>query len=58
MTRRLEYPTPRVQVLIRLTPKDLLTLKTEARHLHLSVNRVIEQAVHDWVIREAGSTTP
>lgn len=54
MGRPTEYHTPRVQVLIRLTPTDLLTIKTESRHLGISVNRLIERAVQDWIIREAG----
>lgn len=54
MARLLEYPTPRVQVVIRLKPTDLLHLKAEARHLHISFNRLIERAVTDWIIREAG----
>lgn len=56
MARLLEYPKPRAQVHIRLTLSDLLTIKVEARHLKISVNRLIERAVHDWIIREAGET--
>lgn len=56
MARRLEYPTPRVGVFIRLKPTDILTLKAEARHLRISFNRLIERAVTDWIIREAGAT--
>lgn len=54
MARPTEYHHPRVQVLIRLVPADLLILKTEARHLGISVNRLIERAVQDWIVREAG----
>lgn len=55
MGRKTEYPTPRVQVLLRLTPADLLTLKVEARHLGISLNRLIERALQDWILREAGA---
>jgi predicted DNA binding CopG/RHH family protein len=55
MARPTEYETPRVQVLIRLVPPDLLVIKTEARHLGISVNRLIERAIQDWILREAGA---
>ena len=58
MPRPTEYPGPRVQTLIRLQPQDLLTLKVEARHLGISLNRLIERAIQDWIIREAGERTP
>lgn len=45
---------PRVQVLIRLAPADLVALKVEARHLGISLNRLVERACQDWLIREAG----
>ena len=56
MARPTEYATPRVQVLVRLTPTDLLHAKVEARHLGISVNRLIERALQDWLVREAGET--
>jgi hypothetical protein len=56
MGRPTEYETPRIQVLVRFVPADLLVVKTEARHLGISVNRVIERAVQDWIMREAGET--
>ena len=49
MVRRLEYPTPRIGIFIRLTPTDILTLKAESRRRHKSVNRIIEEAIHDWI---------
>jgi predicted DNA binding CopG/RHH family protein len=55
MARLVEYTTPRVQVLIRLQPRDLLIVKTEARHLGISVNRLIERAIQDWIARDAGA---
>lgn len=55
MARPTEYETPRVQVLVRLVPRDLLLVKAEARHLGISVNRLIERAVQDWIVREAGA---
>jgi hypothetical protein len=54
MGRPTEYETPRIQVLVRFVPADLLLVKAEARHLGISVNRLIERAVQDWIIREAG----
>ena len=54
MGRPTEYETPRIQVLVRFVPTDLLLVKAEARHLGISVNRLIERAVQDWIIREAG----
>jgi hypothetical protein len=56
MGRPTEYETPRIQVLVRFVPTDLLLVKAEARHLGISVNRLIERAVQDWIIREAGET--
>jgi hypothetical protein len=56
MGRPTEYETPRIQVLVRLIPADLLIVKTEARHLGISLNRVIERAIQDWIMREAGET--
>jgi hypothetical protein len=58
MGRPTEYETPRIQVLVRFVPADLLIVKTEARHLGISVNRLIERAVQDWIIREAGDRDP
>jgi hypothetical protein len=57
MARPTEYETPRIQVLVRFVPADLLVVKTEARHLGISVNRLIERAVQDWIVREAGDMT-
>ena len=54
MGRPTEYQVPRVQVLIRLAPADLVALKVEARHLGISLNRLVERACQDWLIREAG----
>jgi hypothetical protein len=56
MGRPTEYKTPRIQVLVRFVPRDLLLVKAEATHLGISVNRLIERAVQDWIIREAGET--
>jgi hypothetical protein len=56
MGRPTEYETPRIQVLVRFVPRDLLLVKAEARHLGISLNRLIERAVQDWIIREAGET--
>ena len=56
MGRPTEYETPRIQVLVRFVPTDLLLVKAEARHLGISVNRLIERAVQDWIIREACET--
>lgn len=58
MGRPTEYDTPRIQVLVRFVPADLLIVKTEARHLGISVNRLIERAVQDWIVREAGEADP
>ena len=44
-------------MLVRFVPADLLVVKTEARHLGISVNRLIERAVQDWIVREAGDMT-
>jgi predicted HicB family RNase H-like nuclease len=57
MGRPAEYETPRIQVLVRFVPNDLLLVKAEARHLGISLNRLIERAVQDWIIREAGEPT-
>lgn len=57
MGRPTEYETPRIQVLVRFVPRDLLLVKAEAGYLGISVNRLIERAVQDWIIREAGETS-
>lgn len=54
MPRPTEYPQPRIGIFLRIQPADLLVVKREARHLGISVNRLIEQAVQDWITREAG----
>ena len=48
------YHRPRLQTTLRFQTHDWLRVKQEAATRHISVNRLIEIAVQDWLIREAG----
>jgi predicted HicB family RNase H-like nuclease len=53
MSARRIYETPRLQTCLRFQPRDWITIKQEAATRRISVNRLVEIAVQDWIMREA-----